>query len=104
MADQDGRPLLRLAAPQIYPRKKRQLKMGGAYGRRRSACVSAGSLDGDAYTLAVIARATRPAHAEEAQHYAVVVSIEFDDTRVDVYQAVRARLSAARVGVRVPSR
>jgi hypothetical protein len=57
---------------------------------------------GESYSLAIIARATRPGLEEEQQRFAVVVSVECGDESVNVYQAVRARLAAGRVRVRVP--
>ena len=58
---------------------------------------------GDTYRLAVIARAIRPAHASTPQRFAVVVSLEGEDDRVNVFNLVRTRLAAGRVRVRVPA-
>jgi hypothetical protein len=58
---------------------------------------------GDTYRLAVIAKATRPAHLEKPQGFAVVVSLESEDDGVNVFNLVRARLGAGRVRVRVPA-
>lgn len=56
---------------------------------------------GETYRLAVIAKATRPAHAKDQQRYAVVVTLECEDLSVNIYSAVRSRLTAGRVRVRV---
>jgi len=56
---------------------------------------------GDPYRLAITARATRPAYAEDKQRFALVASLECDDEAVNVYTAVRTRLAAGRVRVRV---
>lgn len=56
---------------------------------------------GDTYRLAVVAKATRPAHARERQRFAVVVTLECEDATVNVYTAVRARLAAGRIRVRI---
>jgi hypothetical protein len=56
---------------------------------------------GDPYRLAVTAKATRPAHSQDRQRFAVVATLECEDGSVDVYTAVRARLAAGRVRVRV---
>jgi hypothetical protein len=58
---------------------------------------------GDTYRLAVIARAIRPTHASTPQRFAVVVSLEGEDERVNVFNLVRTRLAAGRVRVRVPA-
>jgi hypothetical protein len=55
---------------------------------------------GDTYRLAVTAKATRPAH-QQHQRFAVVVTLEGADQAVNIYTAVRARISAGRVRVRV---
>ena len=57
---------------------------------------------GDMYRLAVIAKAVRPAHAETRQGFAIVVSLECEDERVNVFNLVRTRLGAGRVRIRVP--
>jgi hypothetical protein len=57
---------------------------------------------GNTWRLALTAKATRPAHANDKQRYAVVVTIEHATDPVAVYQAIRARLPAGRVRVRVP--
>jgi hypothetical protein len=56
---------------------------------------------GDTYHLAVTAKATRARDAKIVQRYAVVVTIECADASVNVYTAVRMRVVAARVRVRV---
>lgn len=56
---------------------------------------------GDTYRLAVTAKATRPAHADDRQRFAVVATLECEDAGVNVYTAVRTRLAAGRVRVRV---
>ncbi len=56
---------------------------------------------GDTYRLAVMAKATRPAHARDRQRFAVVVTLESEDAKVNVFNTVRVRLAAARVRVRV---
>jgi hypothetical protein len=56
---------------------------------------------GDTYRLAVTAKATRPAHADDRQRFAVVATLECEDADVNVYTAVRTRLAAGRVRVRV---
>ncbi len=56
---------------------------------------------GDPYRLAVIAKATRPAHSEDRQRFALVVTLECEDLLVNIYSAVRARLAAGRVRVRI---
>jgi hypothetical protein len=56
---------------------------------------------GETYRLAVTAKATRPAHQKEHQRFALVVTLEGEDQGVNIYTAVRARLSAGRVRVRV---
>ncbi len=58
---------------------------------------------GNTWRLALTAKATRPAHARDKQRYAVVVTIEHSTEQVAVYQAIRARLPAGRVRVRVPA-
>ena len=58
---------------------------------------------GNTWRLALTAKATRPAHANDKQRYAVVVTIEHATDPVAVYQAIRARLPAGRVRVRVPA-
>jgi hypothetical protein len=58
---------------------------------------------GDPYRLAVTAKATRPAHLEDRQRFALVVTLECEDESVNVYSAVRTRLAAGRVRVRVQS-
>jgi hypothetical protein len=58
---------------------------------------------GDTYRLAIIAKAVRPAHAQTQQRFAVVVSIETEDSGVNVFNLVRARLASGRVRVRVPA-
>lgn len=58
---------------------------------------------GNTWRLALTAKATRPAHANDKQRYAVVVTIEHATDQVAVYQAIRARLPAGRVRVRVPA-
>ncbi len=58
---------------------------------------------GDPYRLAVTAKAVRPAHARDRQRFAAAVTIECQDEGVHVYQAIRARLAAGRVRVRVPT-
>jgi len=56
---------------------------------------------GDPYRLAITAKATRPAHAEDRQRFAVVATLECEDAEVNAYTAVRTRLAAGRVRVRV---
>jgi hypothetical protein len=56
---------------------------------------------GDTYRLAVTAKATRPAHQNERQRFAVVVTLEAEDDSINVYNLVRTRVDAARVRVRV---
>ncbi len=58
---------------------------------------------GETYRLAVIAKATRPAHANERQRYAIVATLECEDDTVNIYTAIRARLAAGRVRVRIKS-
>ncbi|HEX8110387.1 MAG TPA: S8 family peptidase [Kofleriaceae bacterium] len=58
---------------------------------------------GDTWRLALTAKATRPAHANEKQRFAVAVTIEHVTEPVALYQAIRARLPAGRVRVRVPA-
>jgi hypothetical protein len=58
---------------------------------------------GDTYRLAVIAKATRPAHARKTQDFAVVVTLECVDDSVNVFNLVRTRLGAGRVRIRVPA-
>lgn len=57
---------------------------------------------GNTWRLALTAKATRPAQANDKQRYAVVVTIEHATDSVAVYQSIRARLRAGRVRVRVP--
>lgn len=56
---------------------------------------------GETYRLAITAKANRPAHADDRQHFAVVATLECEDSLVNIYTAVRARLGAGRVRVRV---
>jgi hypothetical protein len=56
---------------------------------------------GDTYRLAVTAKSVRPAHAATAQSFAVVVTLETEDERVNVFSLVRTRLAAGRVRVRI---
>jgi hypothetical protein len=56
---------------------------------------------GDTYRLAVTARATRPRHAEASQRFALVVTLESEDTSVNLYTVIRTRLAAARVRVQI---
>lgn len=58
---------------------------------------------GDTYRLAIIAKAARPAHAGDRQRLAVVVTLECEDSNIQVYNAVRARLAGGRVRVRASS-
>jgi hypothetical protein len=58
---------------------------------------------GDPYRLAVTAKAVRPAHANERQAFAIVVSLECADAAVHAYNLVRARLAGGRIRVRVPA-
>lgn len=58
---------------------------------------------GDTWRLALTARATRAVHAKETQRFAVAVTIEHAANEIAVYQAIRARLPAGRVRVRVPA-
>lgn len=60
------------------------------------------NVPGNAWRLALTAKATRAAHANEKQRYAVVVTVEHTSAPIAVYQAIRARLPAGRVRVRVP--
>jgi hypothetical protein len=57
---------------------------------------------GDPYRLAITAKAVRPVHADDRQRFALVVTLECEDAAVNVHTAVRARLSAGRVRIRVP--
>lgn len=57
----------------------------------------------DPYRLAITAKATRPAHADDHQRFAIVATLECEDADVNVYTAVRTRVAAARVRVRVKS-
>ena len=57
---------------------------------------------GDTWRLALTAKATRAVHENDAQRYAVVVTIEHAKSEVAVYQAILARVPAGRVRVRVP--
>jgi hypothetical protein len=57
---------------------------------------------GDAWHLALTAKATRAAHANEKQRFAIAITIEHARSEVEVYQSIRARLPAGRVRVRVP--
>ncbi|HEX3723944.1 MAG TPA: S8 family serine peptidase, partial [Nitrolancea sp.] len=57
---------------------------------------------GDTWRLALTAKATRAAHANDKQRYAVVVTIEHATEPVAVYQPIRARLPAGRVRIRIP--
>jgi hypothetical protein len=61
------------------------------------------NVSGNAWRLALTAKATRAAHAHEKQRYAVVVTVEHTSAPIAVYQAIRARLPAGRVRVRVPA-
>lgn len=56
---------------------------------------------GDTYHLAITSRAIRPAHAETAQRFAVVVSLESEAEDVNVFNLVRSRLGAGRLRVRL---
>jgi len=56
---------------------------------------------GDPYRLALTAKAVRPAHANDRQRFAIAVTLECADETVNVYTAVRARLAAGRVRVRI---
>jgi len=56
---------------------------------------------GDPYRLVVTAKATRPAHAEDRQHFAIVATLECEDESVNIYTAVRTRLAAGRVRIRI---
>lgn len=56
---------------------------------------------GETYRLAITAKANRPAHADDRQRFAVVATLECEDSLVNIYTAVRARLGAGRVRVRV---
>lgn len=56
---------------------------------------------GDPYRLAVTAKTTRPALQNASQRFALVVTLEAEDTNVQLYSAIRARLAAGRVRVRV---
>jgi subtilisin family serine protease len=58
---------------------------------------------GDTYRLAVTAKAVRPAHTDTRQNFAVVVTLECEDSAVNVFNLVRARLGAGRVRIRVPA-
>jgi hypothetical protein len=58
---------------------------------------------GDTYHLAVTAKATRPAYQNASQRFSVVVTLECAEGAVDVFTAVRARLGAGRVRVRLRS-
>ncbi len=60
------------------------------------------NVPGNAWRLALTAKATRVVHVNEKQRYAVVVTVEHTSDPVSVYQAIRARLPAGRVRVRVP--
>lgn len=89
--------------------KARRLFMGGDLPRRpqqrgtiqKNVFTWKRGEHGDPYRLAVTAKATRPAHARDSQRFALVASLECEDNSVNVYTAVRARLSAARVRVRL---
>jgi hypothetical protein len=59
---------------------------------------------GDTYRLAVTAKAVRPVYAREVQKYSVVVSLECEDTALDLFALVRTRLQAGRVRVRLTDR
>ncbi len=56
---------------------------------------------GDTYRLAVTAKATRPRHAEASQRFALVATLESEDTSVNLYTLIRTRLAAARVRVQI---
>jgi hypothetical protein len=56
---------------------------------------------GDPYRLAITAKAVRPAYANDRQRFAIAVTLECADETVNIYTAVRARLAAGRVRVRV---
>jgi hypothetical protein len=58
---------------------------------------------GDTWRLALTAKATRAVHVKETQRFAVAVTIEHAANAIAVYQAIRARLPAGRVRVRVPA-
>jgi hypothetical protein len=58
---------------------------------------------GDPYRLAITAKATRPAHANDKQRFSIVATLECEDLLVNIYTTVRARLAAGRVRVRVTS-
>lgn len=58
---------------------------------------------GDTWRLALTAKATRAVHANEKQRFAVAVTVEHAANEIAVYQAIRARLPAGRVRVRVPA-
>jgi hypothetical protein len=58
---------------------------------------------GDPYRIAVTAKAVRPVYAKDSQRFALVATLECQDSSVNVYNLVRARLSAGRVRIRVPS-
>jgi hypothetical protein len=57
---------------------------------------------GDTWRLALTAKATRAVHANEKQRFAVAVTVEHAANEIAVYHAIRARLPAGRVRVRVP--
>ncbi len=56
---------------------------------------------GETYRLALIAKAVRLSHQEDSQTYAVVVTLECEDTAINIYSQVRERLAGARVRLRV---
>lgn len=58
---------------------------------------------GETWRLALTAKATRAAHANEQQRFAIVATVEHTKSEVEVYQSIRARLPAGRVRVRVPA-
>jgi hypothetical protein len=60
-------------------------------------------IPGDTWCLALTAKATRAVHANEKQRFAVAVTVEHAANEIAVYQAIRARLPAGRVRIRVPA-
>jgi hypothetical protein len=60
-------------------------------------------VSGDTWRLALTAKATRAVHANDKQRFAIAVTIEHTAEPIAVYQAIRARISAGRVRVRVPA-
>lgn len=79
----------------------RRIQQRGTVQKNIFECTN--KVPGDAWHLALTANATRAAHANEKQRFAIAVTVEHARSEVEVYHSIRARLPAGRVRVRVPA-